>query len=33
MQTERANYKDKLSQTIEARNKYREKIIKRNEKM
>jgi hypothetical protein len=31
--SERIHYKEKLAQTIEARNKYREKVIKRNEKM
>jgi len=31
--TERSSYKDKLNEQIEARNKYRDKIILRNEKM
>ena len=30
---ERTNYKEKLNEQIEARNKYRDKIILRNEKM
>lgn len=30
---ERTQFKNELTQTIEARNKYREKVIKRNEKM
>lgn len=31
--SDRTSYKDKLGENIEARNKYREKIILRNEKM
>jgi len=30
---DRSSYKEKLNESIEARNKYREKIITRNEKM
>lgn len=31
--SDRSTYKEKLTETIDARNKYREKIITRNEKM